>query len=489
MKLSLSIIIITVISFTLGFGRDLLIARTFGATWYADAIFVALIIPVFFENIFGLSFRDALIPHLLQKKTKNEFNVFLAEVKNLYFSAAIIGLLFFVLFAVGPKFWLHLVAPGWTEVQVNDGVPIFILGTSLIFIQTVLYFQSALLNIEMRFVLPLWRTVLFNLGSILALLLMPGNLIAVFCGMILGQLVLLVIMHRQTQHLHSVSVESKIKPSFHFIAGFMPILIATIALQGCIIAERLFASTLNTGSITLLSYAYRIVTIPLTLFTLSVLAVLYSAISKNLAESDHCAGSSLVRKGGEIALAFLVPPAVLFTCMPNPTIAMILERGAFGPAETSATAALMTGYAIGLPGMGLALLWGRILLAQKREKEFLHATVLTFIITVIVDMILLKPFGAMGLAIAFTAGSWVQAIVTGGMIRRELPDAIPALCLLRWLISALLVGTLLAYCPEPKNMVNLALVALFVFVAHAVFIAILGERVIFTKIYWKLRPS
>ncbi|HAQ24534.1 MAG TPA: virulence factor, partial [Pseudomonas sp.] len=64
MNASLIILALTVASFLLGFLRDLFIARAFGLSWQADLIFVALILPMFFENFLGLALRDAMIPYL-----------------------------------------------------------------------------------------------------------------------------------------------------------------------------------------------------------------------------------------------------------------------------------------------------------------------------------------------------------------------------------------------------------------------------------------
>ena len=59
---SLVILALTVASFLLGFLRDLFIARSFGLSWEADLIFVALILPLFFENFLGTALRDTMIP-------------------------------------------------------------------------------------------------------------------------------------------------------------------------------------------------------------------------------------------------------------------------------------------------------------------------------------------------------------------------------------------------------------------------------------------
>ena len=117
----------------------------------------------------------------------------------------------------------------------------------------------------------------------------------------------------------------------------------------------MFASFLEEGSITMLSFAFRIVTIPLC----HVGAV--GAVPAVLLQLER-RGPQRPRRGdpqGLLAtLLFLVPATVVLCSFPEAVVAVLLERGEFGAAQTQATASLMVIYALGLPAMGLALLWG-----------------------------------------------------------------------------------------------------------------------------------
>ena len=61
----------TLISRVLGFVRDIVIANFFGASYLADAFFVAFRIPNFFRRLFAEgSFSQAFIPVLAEYKTQ-----------------------------------------------------------------------------------------------------------------------------------------------------------------------------------------------------------------------------------------------------------------------------------------------------------------------------------------------------------------------------------------------------------------------------------
>ena len=90
MNVSLVILALTVASFLLGFLRDLFIARSFGLSWEADLIFVALILPLFFENFLGLALRDAMIPYLQKLRSQSQ-SLFEAVARWLYWRIMLLG--------------------------------------------------------------------------------------------------------------------------------------------------------------------------------------------------------------------------------------------------------------------------------------------------------------------------------------------------------------------------------------------------------------
>src|SRR5690606_10209020 len=117
-------------------------------------------------------------------------------------------------------------------------------------------------------------------------------------------------------------------------------LLAATAQQSCILAERIFASYLEEGSITMLSFAFRIVTIPLTLYALSVLAVLFPRFVASWNDGDMSGYASAVRKGLLATMLFLLPASVVLCSFPETVVAILLERGEVGPPRAAATGSL-----------------------------------------------------------------------------------------------------------------------------------------------------
>lgn len=488
MNASLIILALTVASFLLGFLRDLFIAKAFGLSWEADLIFVALILPMFFENFLGLALRDAMIPYLQKLRSQSEA-LFEAVSRWLYWRVMLMGAAVSAIAIVASYWLLNLLAPGWTDAQVASGQIVFCVGALLVAVQAVLYCQGALLNMDEVFILPMTRTVLLNAGAIVAILLFQPTGMVIFIGMLLPQLGLILIQHRRITYLRGGDkVEAKGHAS-GFGLAFAPVLLAAGAQQGCILAERMFASFLEEGSITMLSFAFRIVTIPLTLYALSVLSVLFPRFVSSWSDNDLTEHAAVIRKGLLATLLFLVPAAVVLCSYPDTVVSVLLERGEFGAPQTEATASLVALYAFGLPAMGLALLWGRALLAQHQSRLFLVITLISSALTIMLDALLYGPYGAEGLAFAFSAGATLQALFMGLYVYRASPRGLAPGVLLRWTATAAAVATALHWLPAPHGLLQLFLYIVLVLCAFAIGVVLLGERDLFKPAYWSMRKA
>jgi putative peptidoglycan lipid II flippase len=488
MNASLVILALTIASFLLGFLRDLFIAKAFGLSWEADLIFVALILPVFFENFLGLALRDAMIPYLQKLRSQSEA-LFQNISRWLYWRVMAMGTAVSAIAIIASYWILNLLAPGWTDAQVTSGQIVFCVGAVLVAVQAVLYCQGALLNMDEVFILPMTRTVLLNAGAIVGILLFQPTGMVIFIGMLLPQLALILVQHRRIAYLRGAK---KIEPTDHaggFGLAFAPVLLAAGAQQGCILAERMFASFLDEGSITMLSFAFRIVTIPLTLYALSVLSVLFPRFVSSWSDEDFDGHAAVIRKGLLATLLFLVPATVVLCSFPQTVVSVLLERGQFGASQTDATASLVILYALGLPAMGLALLWGRALLAQHQPRLFLVITLISSALTVSLDALLYGPYGAEGLAFAFASGATLQALFMGMYVYRASPTGLAPSVLLRWITTAAAVAIALHWLPAPHGLLQLCLYIALVLCAFAAGVVLLGERDLFKPAYWSMKKA
>lgn len=159
----------TMMSRVLGFVRDAIIARFFGAGASADAFFVAFKLPNLLRRIFAEgAFSQAFVPILAEYKSQQ------GEEATRTFIAFIAGMLTLILALVtvagivAAPWIIYVTAPGFSE-----DADKFILTTSLlrvtfpyIFLISLASLAGAILNTWNRFSVPAFAPTLLNVSMI-----------------------------------------------------------------------------------------------------------------------------------------------------------------------------------------------------------------------------------------------------------------------------------------------------------------------------------
>ena len=158
----------TIISRLLGYLRDILIAIFLGASFFADAFFVAFRIPNTFRRLFAEgTFNAAFVPSYTSEleKSKMKSNKFANEVFNLLF----LGLLFLVLIAeIFMPLVVKLIAPGFIEDKKKIDLAIDLTRITFPFLMFVSLssFFAAILNSHNKFAAASAAPIILNLTLI-----------------------------------------------------------------------------------------------------------------------------------------------------------------------------------------------------------------------------------------------------------------------------------------------------------------------------------
>ncbi len=115
--------------------------------------------------------------------------------------------------------------------------------------------------------------------------------------------------------------------------------------------ERALAARLPEGSLAALTYAYRLLHFPLALLVVNATAMLLPTLAGHAVRGDGDAVGALTRRALRITLVFTVPLAALAIALAEPLTRVLLERGAFTSASTTATATAIAWYAPGVVAM------------------------------------------------------------------------------------------------------------------------------------------
>src|SRR3954454_7475898 len=175
LKALLTVSSMTLISRVLGFVRDAVIARTFGAGLHTDAFFVAFRLPNLLRRLFAEgAFSQAFVPILAEYRRKRGHAATRMLVGNV---GTLLALAFIVLSVIGSLAapWLvYLLAGGFSrtpgKVELTAEM-IRIVFPYILFVSLV-SLAGGVLNVYRRFAIPAFTPVMLNVSIIGAAILL-----------------------------------------------------------------------------------------------------------------------------------------------------------------------------------------------------------------------------------------------------------------------------------------------------------------------------
>ena len=142
-------------------------------------------------------------------------------------------------------------------------------------------------------------------------------------------------------------------------------------------------------------------------------------MSSDAARGDHAALCRTLSRGMRSALCVAIPATVGLWLVGRPLVSAIFQHGKFSAEDSSAVAATLAVYAIGLSGYFMQQIVTRAYFALQDSKMPLRSAIIAVSVNVVLNLTLIWPLGTRGLALATAVCSYLQvAILVRGMRRR-----------------------------------------------------------------------
>jgi putative peptidoglycan lipid II flippase len=285
----------TMISRVLGFVRDMVIARFFGATAGADAFFVAFKIPNFFRRLFAEgAFSQAFVPVLAETKEKRGIEAVRHLVGAIAFRLGLILLLLTLFGVFGASLWMSVFAPGFRTDPEKFELATAMLQITFPYLMLIslVALSSALMNTYNKFAVPAFTPVWLNLVLIgCAIWLAPHMeqpVMALAWGVLLAGVVQLLFHLPFLWQMGLLpSPTAKSDPGVGEVQRLMlPALFGVSVAQINLLVDTILASFLVTGSVSWLYYSDRLMEFPLGVFGVALATVVLPGLSKKAANAD-----------------------------------------------------------------------------------------------------------------------------------------------------------------------------------------------------------
>ncbi|WP_152362694.1 murein biosynthesis integral membrane protein MurJ [Microlunatus speluncae] len=227
-------------------------------------------------------------------------------------------------------------------------------------------------------------------------------------------------------------------PGFRQITTMVPPLLLGSAVGNVnVLVDRAVASTLDEGSITALSYGWRLISLPETILIASLLVPLYPALGA--AAADLGERRRLVGRGLAVAVTVLTPLVICLAVAAPWLVGMVFGHGAFDAVAVEKSATAVLWYAPALLALGVRSVLLRAAHAFGDARGPVLVSIIAMVINVVGDLTLGPLFGIPGLAFSTTVSLVLAALINGWLLARR-HHAVAAATTVPLLLRALGLG-------------------------------------------------
>lgn len=418
----------TLISRILGFVRDIITAKIFGATAAVDAFLIAFKIPNFMRSLFAEgSFSSAFVPTLAmykQTKTSDEVKCFIANMSGVL---GLILLLITLIGVLGSQGLITVFAPGLDPYRFELANTLLKWTFPYLMLISLTAFVGATLNNYGQFWVPAFTPALLNICLIVSALWLTRYFVVPVTAQAVGVFIAgflqlgfqLPFLKRmgflQWPHFdwHNSGVRAVLK-------RMLPALFGASVVQIGLLLNTVLASFLVAGSVTWLYYSDRLAYFPLGVFGVALSTVILPHLSRQHAMQSTEGFSSTLNWGLRCNLLVGLPASLCLVLLAQPIIITLLHYGKFGVHDVLMTQQSVMAYALGLQAFMFIKVLAAAFYAQHNIRTPVQIGVLALGANLLFSLLLIGTLKHAGLALASSLSAWINVILLlrGLRIRR-----------------------------------------------------------------------
>jgi putative peptidoglycan lipid II flippase len=442
----------------LGLIREQAFAILFGAGYAFDAFVVAFRIPNLLRDLFGEGALSAAFVAVFadSEAKKGEREIWaLAGNVMVFFTIllsviTLLGVVFseqIVRFMVDAEFEA---VPGKVALTRQLSVIMF---PFLVFI-SLSSVVMGILNTRGRFFIPAMASGFFNLGSIIGgvglAFVMPHfgqpAIVGMAIGTIIGGLLQFVgqlptLFRAGFIFLPRLDLQD---PGLRRIVRLMlPAVIGLAPLQINVLINTYFASSLEEGSLSWLSYAFRLFWLPVGVFGVALAMAAMPVISRYAALRDMAKLRETLVSALTMAFCLTIPAAVGLVFLGEPIVRIIFQHGSFSPLATVKTAEALTFYALGLFAYSSVKIMVPVFYALDQTRYPVMGSFLAMAVNLLAVLLTIDLLQHRSLAFAVSCSMAVNFLFLGVVLYRKLGGySLPYLLsgLAKVVLASLLMG-------------------------------------------------
>lgn len=407
----------------LGLITQMLVAKYFGAGPRYDAYALAIYIVMFGGAVLGHVYTSVAVPHVIKLRDKldpRELVGFQNSMMAMFVVPAVVGA---TLIFAWPTPLVDLVGPGLDEETRNYAIRMIRLLALPGILIVVVAVLKATLNLNRKYRLATGMPMV-NAVIVLVTVLLLHERMGIWSlplGFAVSQVVQTVMLWGRTLTCgHVVFTRPRLPEGtvrkLWSLSWALMLSQSILLLYGII--DKMFASTLVSGSISSLAYALTIKSFVIQFFTLTLVTVMFTRLSELIADQDIAGYSDYIRDNFGRVLRLVLPAALVLCVVSEEMVRVLYLRGAFTPDDATRTTGVIAMYVLGLPAIILNAIIGRVFHSLQRMREKIWLAVQFLVTSVLLNFLFIGPLKVMGLALASTLTIYVHFLLSLWVLHR-----------------------------------------------------------------------
>ncbi len=414
----------TIASKGLGFVREILIAKYFGATGQVDAFMVALSLPLLVAGGVGLALGTAFVP-IYQKILRRGDRLQQGELVG---SAVILATAYSVLLVlplwVIPVPFIKLAAPSLPDTTILLTAELTPWLCLYVWLMNLVYVLTAVYHAWHHFRVPALCDLSFNVLTILTLITfwMSWGIHALAFGSLLGNSLCVIILASLLVKGGLVGFRTNFRneDTKRFLQLAIPVFAFELFSGMSVVIENYFASGLGEGSVAAVTYAKQLSLTLVTVLAASIARGAFPTLSTLYSEQRYGdVRVFLVTLNKQVIVVF-TPLAFLFVIFCDEILEVAYLRGAFDATALEKTSKAFLFYSIGFALAAIEPILLRTSYALSDAVTPLRATMASTIMMIPLAYVLTPLLGIAGIALATNLALLLRVAIQTFVLQKRL---------------------------------------------------------------------
>lgn len=418
----------TLVSRVLGLVREQVTAYLFGAGDMVDAFKSAFRVPNLLRDMFAEGALSAGFIPIFSEKLRVHGKDEAMRFAGMVFGAltAVVSMVVLLMIALTPEI-AHLIAEGFEDVpgKLADTIQMARVMMPFLLLISLAAMLMGVLNSFGRFFVPALAPALLNLGMIICgIALSPvvdPPVMSLAIGVLAGgfaQFLMQYIALRKSGFRFQLVFDLMNPDLLRLFMLILPTTIGLAATQINVAIINRLAST-DSGAVSYLDYAFRLLHLPLGLFAVAIATVALPRLSSEAAAGNVDEFSKIHSSAIRLGLFLSVPTMAIMLLLSTELCAGIFQYGKFTAFDSEQTGNALAMYAIGLPFFTLVRITVPAFYAVKDTRTPAIVSIFSVAVNIFLCFQLRDEYGFIGLALAASIAGVVNLTALTYLLRKR----------------------------------------------------------------------